>query len=299
MRVLLLIVSLLGFVVTCNIAEARQDIPQAAVGCDLLSGKVSENVRAMANNLNVCDDLQHVLQRRSLSIQAQGAISSQAIAPEGAIAPNSAQSQPGDEWAQVLEAQRHISEAIQRATLDLNLVILQSRKTLREDQIARMNAEQRAYRRTKVLNAFLGTTVGAIGSGLQFSNNVSVQHAGDAVSVGGGVITAAFALCTADIDVVDAPPDDVLSQAFLDDNQHHQVPADVWSYIRSDASLREIMAPVATSPKKENKLLSCHLRQAPPNEKGASRERALNALDGKLMLMSRDLAQLSDVTSLR
>jgi len=117
------------------------------------------------------------------------------------------------------------------------------------------------------------------------------------VSVGGGAITAVFALCTAGIDEKDNPPDDPLSQALRSDNQGHQLPDDVWLYLKSEGAppaLALTMAPAGTPSKK---WLSCHLRGAPVERKFASRERALSVLNNTLLRMNSDLKDLSNVTA--
>jgi len=165
--------------VTCA-QQAAPQIDQHNAACDALSVSVPDNVRSIANTLNICSDVQRVLLHghgRS-EIAPPGALEKQITPEEQGQALSSAEAQSSQSNAMAdLEARQRISEAISRATLDSNLVSLQLRNALIERQVASFNAEQRAYRRTKILNAVLGTTVGAIGSGLQFNNNVSVQHA--------------------------------------------------------------------------------------------------------------------------
>lgn len=300
MRLLHIFFCLLSMGILCEIMSSQETPPQnqsSENSCDGLKGTVSDNVRAMATNLKVCHDLQRVLQHGRIGIEPPGALSSLETAPGGPPGTGPSQLDQADahEKAEELEARQNISEAITRAALDSNLVLLQLRNVRLQEQLTALDSEERAYRRTKILNAFLGTTVGAVGSGLQFSNSVKVQHAGDAVSVGGGVITAVFALCTTELTVTTPTSDDQLSQAFQDDNQGHQLPDKVWDYVKGDNALRQLMMSVPQTPTTPKKVLSCHFRQPPSNKVLAERERALSALDNKLLRMNRDIVELSKV----
>ena len=291
MRRLATLFCLLNLTALCGIADAQQVLSQPAPdngSCDSLP----DNVRAIANSLNVCQHLQRILLGHEIA--PPGALSKQVIQP-GAAPGGPPQSNVQEDHAKQEEfkAREHISEAINRAALNSNLVLLNAQTALLELQMSAMNAEQRAFRRTKFLNAFLGTTVGAIGSGMQFSKSVSVQHAGDGVSVAGGAITAVFALCTADIDMIDQPPSDQLSEAFVNDNRGHVVPDDVWNYLKNDSTLRESAAAAPEARPKREKTFSCHLKQPPPNKDLAARLKFLGALDNSLAQMNRDMAQLS------
>lgn len=276
-------------------AQNNSEASGGSSSCDALGGAISDSTRTVANSLHICKDLEVILQGHHL--QHMDTLNNlQAVPSEDPMqTPDNSKKEKESDVRQVqeLKARQRISEAIARAMLDSNLVMLQSRNALLEEQVAALNAEQRAYRRTKLLNAFLGTTVGAIGSGMQFSNNVTVQHAGDAVSVGGGAITAVFALCTADIDVVDTPPDNQLSEAFRTHNQDHQIPDEVWSYLKNDDALRSVMENPISDHTHKRGFLSCHLRTPPPNTKIESRNNALRMLDNKLLQMNRDLTSLS------
>ena len=295
MRRLSIFFCLLYLTVRCDASDAQQVLPQAtsdASSCDSLHEVVPDGVRTIASSLNVCRDLQRILLRHG-------------IAPPGSL--NSLSAEPGlhseetplqsaqDERSmeEDLQARQHIADAINRAVLDSNLVLLKAHNTLLELQMSTFNAEQRAYRRTKILNAFLGTTVGAIGSGMQFSNNVSVQHAGDAVSVGGGVITAVFAICTADIDVIEQLPTDQISEAFANDNQKGAVPDDVWNYLKSDVALRGAFEVSLGARQHKQKSLTGHWKQSPPGKNLEAQVKLLSILDNSLAQMNRDMADLS------
>ena len=162
---------------------------------------------------------------------------------------------------------------------------------LLEYQTTTLKDEQRAYNRTKLLNAFLGTTVGAIGTGMQFSDSKNVQHAGDGIGVAGGAITAVFALCTAEL-APESPAGTRLLQSFANDNQQHVIPESVWNYVESDTGFMNSMAAAAaitTPPTK--KVLSCHFR-APSSKQLVESQSALNELTHKLSMMNRDVADL-------
>lgn len=282
-------------VVTTALAQqpAQTETPRA--GCDALTGFVPGNVQSIAGTLAICGEVQQVLHNRSRI--AQGALEEQQFAPGQERTPEAPQNTEVQKQAiEMLEARQRISEAIARATLDSNLVSLQLREAMIERQVSSFNAEQRAYRRTKILNAFLGTTVGAVGSGLQFSNNVSVQHVGDGISVAGGAITAVFALCTAGIDEKDNPPDNTMAQAFRSDNADHAVPDDVWSYLKTQGALPALAESFAPAPTAKSPWLSCHLRGAPAEKekKILNREKAIGTVNSTLLQMNRDLNDLSN-----
>jgi hypothetical protein len=273
---------------------SQTETPHA--GCAPLTGFVPDNVQSIAGALAICGEVQRVLHSRSLV--PQGASEEQQLVPGEERVPQAPSNTEVQKNAmEMLEARQRISEAIAGATLDSNLVSLQLREAMIERQISSFNAEQRAYRRTKILNAFLGTTVGAVGSGLQFSNNVSVQHVGDGISVAGGAITAVFALCTADIALKDSIPDNTMAQAFRSDNADHAVPDDVWSYLKTQGALPALAESFAAAPTAKSPWLSCHLRGAPAEKEKRilNRERAIGAVNNTLLQMNRDLNDLSNI----
>ena len=278
-----------------TLAQQNSPAEKPGEGCDTLTGFVPGNVQSIAGALNICPQVQRVL--LSHSRIPPGSFAEQQVAPgERPQGGGTANAESEKAAMETLEARQRISEAITRATLDSNLVSLELRNAMLERQISSFNEEQRAYRRTKILNAFLGTTVGALGSGLQFSDNVSVQHAGDGISVAGGAITAVFALCTAGIDEKDNPPDNVMSQAVRSDNAEHQMPDDVWSYLKGQGVLPVLEESFAPAPPAKTRWLSCHLRGAPAVEKQIlKREKALGTLNNALLRMNRDLNDLSSV----
>lgn len=286
----------------CGTSQAQELVPQSPTevgSCDSLSRMVSDNVRHAASSLNVCQNLEHILARRGIT-------SSQSfenfVAEIQTETGGNAKALPQQDEAtkeQDLRDRQQLSQALNRATMDTNLFLLRTHTALLELQTSAMNAEQRAYRRTKILNAFLGTTVGAIGSGLQFSSSTSVQHAGDGVSVAGGVITAVFAMCTADINVIDQPPDEPLAQAFQNDNQHHVIPGTVWSFLKSDPDFNDLMQSAPQPQPNPTKALSCHWKQPPPKRNLATNLQFFRLLENNLGKMSEATAELSHVVALQ
>ena len=138
-----------------------------------------------------------------------------------------------------------VNFAATRATLEINRMLLVTERNRSKSLIAQMTAEQKAYRRTKIPNAFLGTSIGVVGSGMQFSNSTSVQHAGDGVSVAGGAASILFAVCTADVNVVDSEPTYAASQGAVHDYLQMTNP--------------ELLAPTEEpKPAQHRRPLSCH-----------------------------------------
>jgi hypothetical protein len=105
---------------------------------------------------------------------------------------------------ELLAARNTVNAAAVQAMTDITHAFMVIQRKTRTIQIAK---EERAYRNTKFFNAFLGTTIGMVGSGLQFSKSQTVNYVGDGISVAGGAVTAAFNLCTADVDVRDTVRD--------------------------------------------------------------------------------------------
>lgn len=250
--------------------------------CPLPEGAVSDNVRAIARNLRVCGHLQRLLEAAERKPNAAQ------LNPENPLAEED--SALSLDVREQLEDRQEINEAATRAALNANLLQSQIQDIMLRNQSSILVDEKRAYRRTKILNAFLGTTVGAVGTGLQFSNSVGVQHAGDAIGLAGGAITAIFALCTADVYVTDSPPDQ-LFLAFESRNQDHAIPDEIWSYVKDDSALLGAMDEASRVPPVRKKVLSCHYKGAPKDQREA-RDRALDLLNRKLLFMNHDVVDL-------
>jgi hypothetical protein len=300
MRKLLIGFSSLLISLLCSQSQAQQPGPQSAAeagSCDSLGHIVSDDVKRAASSLNVCHNLEHILVHRGITSSRSFENFVAEMQTETGTNPKALPQQDEATKQQDLRDRQQITQALNRATMDTNLVLLRSNTALLELQASTMNAEQRAYRRTKILNAFLGTTVGVIGSGMQFSNSTSVQHAGDGVSVAGGAITAVFAMCTADINVIDQPPDEPLAKAFQNDNQHHVFPDTVWSFLKSDGDFNDLVQSAPQPQPHPTKALSCHWKQ-PPKKSLAMNVQFFDLLENSLVKMSQATAELSRVAAL-
>jgi hypothetical protein len=260
-----------------------------ADNCALPDGAVPENVRSMARNLRVCGDLQRLFEAAARKANA-AQLNSENLLAKGDKASS-------EEARQQLEDRQQISEAATRIALNSNLLQSQIQEIMLRNQSSILVDEKRAYRRTKILNAFLGTTVGAVGTGLQFSDSVHVQHVGDGIGVAGGAITAIFALCTADVYVTDSPPDQ-LFLTFQSRNQDHAIPDEIWSYLKEDSALLVAMDDAAKAPPAQKKLLSCHYKGAPKDQKEA-RNKAVTLLNRKLLFMNHDVVDLLNAVPAR
>jgi hypothetical protein len=284
----------------CGASQAQQPGPQSpteTASCDSLSHIVSDDVRHAANSLNICHNLEHILARRGITSSRSFENFVAEMQTETGANAKALPQQDDATKQQDLRDRQQITQALNRATMDTNLLLLRSHTALLELQTSTMNAEQRAYRRTKILNAFLGTTVGVIGSGMQFSNSTSVQHAGDGVSVAGGAITAVFAMCTADIDVIDQPTDEPLEKAFQNDNQHHVIPDTVWSFLKTDVDFNGLVQSAPQPQPHPTKALSCHWKQ-PPKKGLATHLQFFGLLENSLGKMSQATAELSRAAAL-
>jgi len=280
------------FIVPLGHSQEAQQRTSSDANCDSLNVIVKENVKAIASTLGVCRDMKRLL----LRTPANGALSSIQLNSEPAGNKNEASTGQApavkqlEEEKQQLEARQRVNEAATRAILNANATLLQVQSALLQYQMTILTDEQKAYNRTKLLNAFLGTTVGAIGTGMQFSSSTSVQHAGDAVGVAGGVITTVFALCTAEL-APESSSGDRLLAAFTNGNEQHVVPESVWSYVQADPAFMSSMSAFAKTPAPAKKGLSCHLH-APASNQLVERQNALNELNGKLSMMNHDVADL-------
>jgi hypothetical protein len=274
-RVASLIAGLLLTVTTLGYAQVES--------CSLPEGAVRDNVRAIARDLRVCGDLQRLFAAAAARKANAAQLNSEDLLAQG----DKALSQEAREQ---LEARQQISEAATRTALNSNLLQSQIQEIMLRNQSSILVDEKRAYRRTKILNAFLGTTVGAVGTGLQFSDSVHVQHVGDGIGVAGGAITAILALCTADVYVTDSPPDQ-LFLTFQSRNQDHAIPDEIWSYLKDDSALLVAMDEAAKAPPAQKKFLSCHYKGAPKDQKEA-RNKAITLLNRKLLFMNQDVVDL-------
>jgi hypothetical protein len=264
------------FLTVASLGSAQSD------NCALPDGAVPDNVRSIARNLRVCGDLLRLFEAAARKANA-AQLNSENLLAQGDKALS-------EEARVQLEARQQISEAATRTALNSNLLQSQIQEIMLRNQSSILVDEKRAYRRTKILNAFLGTTVGAVGTGLQFSDSVHVQHVGDGIGVAGGAITAIFALCTADVYVTDSPPDQ-LFLTFQSRNQDHAIPDEIWSYLKDDSALLVAMDEAAKAPPAQKKFLSCHYKGAPKEQKEA-RNKAITLLNRKLLFLNHDVVDL-------
>jgi hypothetical protein len=124
--------------------------------------------------------------------------------------------------------------------------------------------EFRRYQHTKFLNAFLGTTISTVGTGLQLNSSAHVQQAGDVLGVVGGAVTAVLNICTADWNVKDQNDDgdapSKLLKAFPDQNRSDVLPPDVWDSL--DQATKDAIDKIFSLNKGHTDLpllhLSCH-----------------------------------------
>lgn len=295
--------------------HAQQPAPQPPVGggdCD----SQEERFRAIGRALNICPDLDQILRPNQA-----GRLAPELLQPGGVE--RFMNEQPGGEslilqqFASEMHqrgSRDHVTQALVTFSFDTNRVLAQVQHASTENQLFILKNEARLYSRTKFLNAFLGTTVGAVGTGLQLSHSLTVQRAGDIVGVGGGIITALFALCTADINIPDplpgynpgdnGPPPPTptgrLFQAFADNNQSHQIPAEVWELVDNgtkEAMVRSLNGSTTSKKSFLNKLgLSCHFSGG-KLQTLADRIAALSQLEDQLSTMNQNGGELMQTLS--
>jgi hypothetical protein len=182
---------------------------------------------------------------------------------------------------QVLNARNQISVASITALTDINRTVLLMQKNQSKVE---MTAEERAYRNTKFFNAFLGATVGMVGSGLQFSKSQTVNYVGDGISVAGGGISVVFALCTADVSERDNPPD---FPPYWD-----QLPETVKSYLQTDAVSYSVLSK-APPKKSAEPFFSCHFEGGKTKGTSDLKEKE-DILSKRLMDMTADIKKMQD-----
>lgn len=122
-----------------------------------------------------------------------------------------------------------------------------------------------------------------VGSGLQFSSDQNVQHAGDAVSVAGGAVSVIFAVCTADVNVLDSVPNLPPLQG--------EVPRTVDMYVSRNAPELLAAMKVKATQSHKSRFLSCQPRGAIYDLSGSQNTEALNEM---LQNMNRSIGALLD-----
>jgi hypothetical protein len=196
----------MGFVLSFSMAFLLVRAPpccgQDKTDCRLLNA--DENEKAVAAALGICSAVERV-EGQQLSAEERLAIQDR-LQPGLSLGKERPSTDLSAKELQAVEDRQQISVAATLAIRDVDVMLLRVESNVIEDEEKQWLAEKKAYRRTKIINSFLGTGVSAVGTGLQLSGSLKVQQAGDIVGVIGGVITAVFNICTADINVQDSPP---------------------------------------------------------------------------------------------
>jgi len=184
--------------------------------------------------------------------------------------------------------------AVTHAQRNATILALQLENAVLATQEQQWLAEKHAYRRTKIINSFLGTGVSAVGTGMQLSSRLSIQRDGDIVSLAGGAITATFNICTADISEVDMEPNlpESLQHALssLAAGQQGSLPDDVWRYLQRHkqfmTEMKEAAEEPAPKPPKTFLGLSCHAKGAPKGSESHNKPKTMNLLSEQLIKMN-------------
>jgi hypothetical protein len=266
-----------------------------------------ENTIRIARALKICDDLHKVFDRaqtpaKALNFVVQEGREEKTLQP--AEIDNLLQQPQGQsqllrqlavEVAQARQERNALAEELQnRLTVrqittktaalasDSNRVRLQVQNVLMARRVFAAETEMRRYQRTKFLNAFLGTSVSTIGTGLQLNNSVHIQHVGDVLGVVGGSLTAFFNICTADWNVKDDNSDatGLLFTAFGAEDRAQVVPEDVWESL--DPATKDQMRSIFAMNQGHTDLplvhLSCHWGSGPHYKSDAKLMQSISAL---------------------
>jgi hypothetical protein len=334
MRYLLGLVISVIFLLIVNVDGRAQATPeaQAADSCALLKlpgGLEPEGTIKISRALNICDDLRKIFDRSRTAPKSLGFMLQQHV-EEKALEPGDVDNllqQPGgqaqllrqlynevqksreerNQLAEVLQ-DRVMVEAVNAKAISLasssNRVRLQVQSVLAAEQAFQVETELQRYKNTKMLNAFLGTTVATVGTGLQLNSSLHVQHVGDYLGVVGGGLTAFFNICTADWNVPDTQTyNSLLFRAFATDNAGTRIPVTVWDSL--DESTKNAVKAVDPHPGSTDLAplhLSCHWGQG-RSEKTPSdltaRIKALKLLDDDLTKVNARATELSEKLSLQ
>jgi hypothetical protein len=247
-----------------------------------------ENVNAVAAALRICPAAKRIKDSQTSGAAAR-------------INPNAA---PGAEQLRALTAdtadQQRIMAAVTHAQRNATLLVLQLENAVLATQEQQWLAEKYAYRRTKIINSFLGTGVSAVGTGMQLSSRLSIQRDGDIISVVGGAITATFNICTADISEVDMEPNlpERLQQVLrsLAAGQQGNLPDDVWRYLQRDnqfmTEMKEAAEQPPPKPPKTFLGLSCHAKGAPKGSDRHNKPNTMNLLSQHIIKMNEGAEKL-------
>jgi hypothetical protein len=311
-RKLTLLVSACFLVITsCVVAAQATPSGESTDSCNSLTlaqNMDREETIKIARALHICDELKKLFDR------TQAPTNTLAIEPEQG--PEEHTFKPGDvdtllqqpqgqnqllrqlvaQVAQARQERNALAEELQNRVAvekmttktaalasDSSRVRLQVQNVLMARRVFEAETEMRRYQRTKFLNAFLGTSVSTVGTGLQFSDSVHVQHVGDALGVVGGGLTALFNICTADWNVKDDNPDatGMMFTSFATDDRDQLVPEDVWESL--DPATKASMKSIFTMNQGHTDLpflhLSCHWGSGPHYKNDAKLIESLRALE--------------------
>jgi hypothetical protein len=84
--------------------------------------------------------------------------------------------------------------------MEATLTALHVENTLLQMRNLRSEDEAKAFRKFKMLNAFAGSAIQGVGTGLQLDKSIHVQRGGDIIGVVGNAASIFFAVCTAELD---------------------------------------------------------------------------------------------------
>ena len=229
-------------------AQASHEMqpPEPCKSMNLPSDISNDETVTIARALDICDDLQKVFASGNVHLKTLQLLQErseekplEADEVERMLQQPAGQSQVLQRFLQELERGRQERDAlaqelqdrltIQRSSAkaaalasDSNRVRLQVQKVLAVQRAFMVETEFKRYQHTKFLNAFLGTTVSTVGTGLQLNSSLHVQHVGDYLGIAGGALTAFFNICTADWNTPDpapTPPASLLFSTFASDNK--------------------------------------------------------------------------------
>ena len=162
--------------------------------------------------------------------------------------------------------------------------------------------EARAYRRSRLLNAFLGTGIQGIGTGLQLTSSKDVQRAGNILGVVGGGLTIVSALCTAELENPDPKAKAAIAiiDSVADNNKENLIPASVWGYLRDytnkdffDHMQKEALPKPLPEPNKRKAFLACEYNKKGNEEKVEKIEIRLSEINEKLDEINQALVRIS------
>ena len=251
-------------------------------------GSTEENVNAVASALGICENLKQLLQPAAPNRTPQPGQLSEFFELPGTARPGAWRGLPGD--------RQRVDEGINQGGMESNLLLLRVDNARLQIQNSLLVDEAHAFRRSKVLNAWLGTGIQGAGTGLQLSSNISVQRAGNILGVVGGATTIVLAMCTAELDAP-APTKTALElvNSVSDQNQRSLIPSALWHYMSKDDRFLATMGtalPAPPSQTKKKKFLSCRYNKLEDHELAEISNR-LTAMEKKIDEMMQAISNMS------